>query len=51
MATDVTRLQNDVRQLSEEISSIENELASTGTTRTPDDVQVELDAVSANLCV
>jgi hypothetical protein len=48
-ANHVSRTQKDISRLRDEISSIEKELAATGSTRTADDVQLELDALSVEM--
>ena len=48
-AAHVSRSQKDVDRLQQEIASIEEELKATGSTRTADDVQEELDDLSTKL--
>jgi DNA repair protein RAD50 len=48
-AVNVSRLHSDCKDLRKEISSVENSLAVTGSTKTADDVQQELDDLSAAL--
>ncbi|KAH9986706.1 hypothetical protein BJV77DRAFT_52857 [Russula vinacea] len=48
-AVNVSRLHSDCKDLRKEISSVENSLAATGSTKTADDVQLELDELSAAL--
>ncbi|KAJ8080582.1 DNA repair protein rad50 [Marasmius tenuissimus] len=48
-AKTVERLHKDVEKLQVDIDSSEKELSATGTTRTPDDVQTEIDQVSAEI--
>jgi DNA repair protein RAD50 len=48
-AINVSRLHNDCKDLRKDISSVENSLAVTGSTKTADDVQQELDELSAEL--
>ncbi|KAH8998513.1 hypothetical protein EDB92DRAFT_1835583 [Lactarius akahatsu] len=48
-AVNVSRLHNDCNELRREISNVENSLAVTGTKKTADDVQQELDQLSAEL--
>ncbi|KAF8476550.1 P-loop containing nucleoside triphosphate hydrolase protein [Russula ochroleuca] len=48
-AVNVSRLHSDCKDLRKEISSVENSLAATGSTKTVDDVQLELDELSAAL--
>ncbi|KDQ62331.1 hypothetical protein JAAARDRAFT_66083 [Jaapia argillacea MUCL 33604] len=48
-ATHVSRNQKDVDRLRREIAAIEDSLSSTGSTKTPDDVQAELDSLSTSL--
>ena len=50
-AVNVSRLQGDCKDLRKEISSVENSLAVTGSKKTADDVQQELDELSATLWV
>jgi DNA repair protein RAD50 len=48
-AVNVSRLHSDCKDLRKEISSVENSLAVTGSTKTADDVQGELDDLSTSL--
>jgi DNA repair protein RAD50 len=48
-AVNVSRLYNECQDLRKEISNVENSLAATGSTKTADDVQQELDELSAEL--
>ncbi|KAN0123479.1 P-loop containing nucleoside triphosphate hydrolase protein [Russula decolorans] len=48
-ATNVSRLHSDCKDLRKEISNVENSLAVTGSKKTADDVQQELDELSAAL--
>ena len=48
-AVNVSRLHNDCNDLRKEISNVEKSLAVTGTKKTADDVQQELDQLSAEL--
>ncbi|KAI9443279.1 hypothetical protein H4582DRAFT_1808403 [Lactarius indigo] len=48
-AVNVSRLHNDCNDLRREISNVENSLAVTGTKKTADDVQQELDQLSTEL--
>ncbi|KAH9969662.1 P-loop containing nucleoside triphosphate hydrolase protein [Russula dissimulans] len=48
-AINVARLHNDCKDLRKEISSVEDSLAATGSKKTADDVQQELDALIAEL--
>ncbi|KAH9080471.1 hypothetical protein EDB83DRAFT_2339604 [Lactarius deliciosus] len=50
-AVNVSRLYNDCNELRREISNVENSLAVTGTKKTADDVQQELDQLSAEFQV
>jgi DNA repair protein RAD50 len=50
-ANHVSRMQKDISRLKDEISNSESELSVTGSVRTPDDVQTELDAISAEMYV
>ena len=45
----VSQLQKDIERLKREVSTIESELMTTGSTKTADDLQEELDALSANM--
>jgi DNA repair protein RAD50 len=48
-AINVSRLHSDCKGLRKEISSVESSLAATGSAKTADDVQQELDELSAEL--
>jgi DNA repair protein RAD50 len=48
-AINVSRLHSDCKDLRKEISNVENSLAVTGSKKTADDVQQELDELSAAL--
>ena len=48
-AVNLSRLHNDCNGLRKDISNVENSLAVTGTKKTADDVQQELDQLSAEL--
>jgi DNA repair protein RAD50 len=48
-AVNVSRLHSDCKDLRKEISNVENSLAVTGSKKTADDVQQELDELSAAL--
>lgn len=48
-AVNVSRLHSDSKDLRKEISNVENSLAVTGSKKTADDVQQELDELSAAL--
>jgi DNA repair protein RAD50 len=48
-AVNVSRLHGDCKELRKEISNVENSLAVTGSKKTADDVQQELDELSAAL--
>lgn len=48
-AVNVSRLHSDCKDLRKEISNVENSLAATGSKKTADDVQQELDDLSAAL--
>jgi DNA repair protein RAD50 len=50
-ANHVSRMKKDISRLKDEISNSESELSFTGSVRTPDDVQMELDAVVAEMYV
>jgi DNA repair protein RAD50 len=50
-AVNVSRLHSDCKDLRKEISNVEKSLAVTGSKKTADDVQQELDELSAALCV
>ena len=46
----VTKVLKDVERLNQEIGNLETDLEATGSTKTADDVQVELDDLSTKLC-
>lgn len=48
-AVNISRLHSDCKDLRREISTVENSLAATGSKKTADDVQQELDELSAEL--
>jgi DNA repair protein RAD50 len=48
-AVNISRLHNECQDLRKEISNVENSLAATGSKKTADDVQQELDELSAEL--
>lgn len=48
-AATVTQTQKDIERLNREIASLEADLATTGSTKTADDLQEELDALSSAL--
>lgn len=48
-ASTVTRLQKDVERAKQEIKNLEADLSTTGSTKTADDVQTELDALTNEL--
>ncbi len=48
-ASHVSRTQKDLERLKLEIASIERDLSETGSTKTADDVQEELDVLSAEM--
>lgn len=50
-ANNVSRLQKEIERLNGDIKFLESELMSTGSTKTADDVQAEIDAVSADMYV
>ncbi|KAI0917273.1 hypothetical protein AcW2_007450 [Taiwanofungus camphoratus] len=45
----VSRTQKDIERLKREVSDIESELSTTGSTKTPDDLQLELDELSTSI--
>jgi hypothetical protein len=47
----VTRTQLEANRLQDEISNLETELLATGSTKTADDVQAELDALASDMYV
>lgn len=51
IAIDITRMIKETRDLSREIDGLENELSASGSTRTSDDVQTELNGLGAKLQV
>jgi DNA repair protein RAD50 len=48
-ANHVSRTQKELERLKQEIINIETDLSATGSTKTADDVQLELDALSDNM--
>jgi DNA repair protein RAD50 len=48
-ATHVSRTQKELDRLKNEIATIEHDLSATGSTKTADDVQAELDTLSGNM--
>ena len=48
-ASTMSKMQKDIDRLSREISIIEGELSVTGSTKSPEDVQQELDALSSEM--
>lgn len=50
-ASVVSKMQKDIDRLSREVSVIEGELSVTGSTKSLEDVQQELDALSGEMCV
>ncbi|KAL4258232.1 P-loop containing nucleoside triphosphate hydrolase [Pleurotus pulmonarius] len=48
-ANNVSRLQKEIERLNGDIKFLESELMSTGSTKTADDVQAEIDAISADI--
>ncbi len=50
-AASVSKAQKDIERLKQEISSLESDLVASGSTKTADDVQQELDQVTAELYV
>lgn len=49
-ATAVSRTQKDINRLNPEIKKLEEDLEVTGSTKTADDVQLQLDELSSDLC-
>ena len=47
----VSRAIKDIERISQEVKNLETDLEATGSSRTADDVQNQLNEVSANLCV
>lgn len=45
----VSQTQKDIERLKREVSDIESELSTTGSTKTPDDLQLELDELSTSM--
>lgn len=45
----MSRLQKDIERLKKEIESIESDLSATGSTKTADDVQGEVEALSTEM--
>lgn len=50
-AASVSKAQKDIQRLKQEIAALESDLVATGSTKTADDVQRELDQVKDELCV
>lgn len=48
-ATNISRLLKDIEVLNREITALEAELAATGTTKSPEDVQREIDEISSEV--
>jgi hypothetical protein len=50
-AASVSKAIKDIERVSQEVKNLETDLEATGSSRTADDVQNQLNDVSANLCV
>ena len=50
-SANVSKATKDIERISQEVKNLETDLEATGSTRTADDVQNQLNEVSANLCV
>lgn len=50
-AINITKTQKDIARLSDEITSLESDLSRTGSMKTADDVQAELDEVAGQMSV
>lgn len=50
-ATSVSKAIKDIERISQEVKNLETDLEATGSSRTAEDVQNQLNDVSANLCV
>lgn len=50
-AASVSKATKDIERVGQEIKNLETDLEATGSSRTADDVQNQLNDVSANLCV
>lgn len=50
-AATITKNQSEIERLKTEIANLEEELSSTGSSKTADDVQTELDALSNEMWV
>lgn len=48
-AASVSRAQKDIERLKQEIATLESDLVASGSTKTADDVQQELDQITAEL--
>jgi DNA repair protein RAD50 len=48
-AIHITRTQREAERLEEEISALETDLSATGSTKTADEVQIELDVLSGDM--
>ena len=50
-ATNATRNLNEIERLQSEVKNLESELLETGSTKTSEDIQSELDALTLEMCV
>jgi len=50
-AASVSKTTKDIERVGQEVKNLETDLEATGSSRTADDVQNQLNEVSANLCV
>jgi DNA repair protein RAD50 len=50
-STNVSKTIKDIERINQEVKNLETDLEATGSTRTADDVQNQLNEVSTNLCV
>ena len=47
----VSKVSKDIERITQEVKNLETDLEATGSSRTADDVQTQLNEVTANLCV
>ena len=50
-SSNMSKAIKDIERISQEVKNLETDLEATGSSRTADDVQNQLNEVSANLCV
>lgn len=51
LANNVSRMQKEIKRLKDEISMLENDLSHTGSTKTIEDLQTEIEAISGEMYV